>query len=125
MPIDATSTAEEIAEIRQRHVADLAEAEASELRQFGSIAGRLYSPDWRKLIEFDFSQCRHTQATLVEVEAHRWDEGRGETLKVGTWGMEICTSCGAQVRKECPHEMMEWQFDGRLLVCLNCGINGT
>lgn len=135
MPIDITMTAAEIEQIRRQHVADLKDAEESELRQYRNISGRLYPKGWRDVIAFDFSQCPHTTTHLVEVKATRYEappnmaaiEAGAATreIELGIWGMEICVRCGTQVKKECPHEICEWLFDGKLLVCKNCGVNAT
>ena len=58
--------------------------------------------------------CLHIQRVLVEVETD-----------YGVWGMEICTDCGDQVAKECAHGRSDWQLDDQLLVCGNCGYDGT
>ena len=64
----------------------------------------------RHRTEFHFRKCPHTQASIVHV---------------GGWDVEICTRCGAEVGKHCRHEKMEWLVDGRILICVNCGIDGT
>jgi hypothetical protein len=69
---------------------------------------------WRNRTKFWFTNCRHTSCTLVEVENER-----------GRWGVEICNDCGHQVARECPHEKSEWFADGQVLLCLNCGSDGT
>jgi hypothetical protein len=75
--------------------------------------------DWRRwpsdhLQCFSAEQCSHTQRFLIEVPT-----------KHGVWGMEICASCGEQVGKECPHVHLTWHNDGQLLICDNCGVDGT
>lgn len=128
--IDATSSPEEIKKARQIHLDSLAEDTRMELERYGNTAGRLHPQGWRDRIALDFSQCDHNPVTLVEVESRVYTHSGvdGEATKeivLGTWGMEICLRCGTQVRKECPHEKCEWLFDGKLLVCLNCGVDCT
>lgn len=130
--IDATSSPEEIEKARRTHHEMLREDERMEIERHGNYGGRLHPTGWRDRIALDFSQCDHTSLKLVEVKAvrfevsERWREGvPGEEIELGIWGMEICTRCGTQVRKECPHEKTEWLFDGKLLVCLNCGVDCT
>lgn len=61
-----------------------------------------------------FNECAHTQRYLIEVPT-----------KHGVWGMEICTECGKQVARQCPHVRLTWHEDGTVLLCDNCGIDGT
>lgn len=71
-------------------------------------------PGWREQTMFDFSECPHTQEHLIEVDGPH-----------GVWGMMVCVNCGTQTQKECPHVHCEWYEDGKVLVCSNCGIDGT
>lgn len=75
-------------------------------------------PNWRTWTEIDFSTfaggCPHTVCSIFEVEN-----------KNGVWGVEICNGCGEQVVKECPHDRLTWQVDGKALICDNCGHDGT
>lgn len=72
------------------------------------------NPTWRRGMLFSFTECRHTACTIVEVENAR-----------GKWGVEICNDCGQQVAHLCAHEKSEWMADGQVLLCLNCGSDGT
>jgi hypothetical protein len=66
----------------------------------------------RAEICFTFANCPHTTGTLVELESG--------------WSVILCERCGEpQSRKQCRHGRSEWQLDGLLLVCPNCGIDGT
>lgn len=59
--------------------------------------------------------CSHTTRTLVEVEN-----------EYGVWGVEICNNCGHLVEgPQCPHVSNTWHADGQVLLCDNCGIDGT
>lgn len=69
---------------------------------------------WRERTVIDFTGCPHTTCSLIEVENDN-----------GVWGMEICVKCGVQVRRECPHTINDWNDDGTLLRCRNCGVDGT
>lgn len=80
----------------------------------------LLPPNWRQWVTeglpsvFSPERCEHVHRTLIEVAtAH------------GVWGMEICASCGEQVAKECPHIRLTWHDDGQVLICDNCGVDGT
>lgn len=63
---------------------------------------------------FDFASCPHVTCRLVEIET-----------ELGTWGVEICERCGQQVQRECAHGKSVWLADGTVLLCLNCGSDGT
>lgn len=69
---------------------------------------------WRQRTLFDFSACSHTAMHMVEIPT-----------PYGKWGMMICVNCGAQVRKECLHVHCTWHVDGKVLICDNCGVDGT
>lgn len=60
------------------------------------------------------SGCTHTTGTMVEVENDH-----------GVWGVIVCNGCGAQTARECPHEKCTWHADDTVLVCDNCGYDGT
>lgn len=70
--------------------------------------------DWREITLFDFSSCRHTVCSILNVRTDN-----------GSWDIEVCNTCGTQVGKHCAHEKMEWFADGHVLICRNCGIDGT
>lgn len=72
------------------------------------------SEAWRRETLFKFDHCTHTAETLVEIENEH-----------GKWGMAICTRCAHVNVVECPHVKMEWHLDGQVLICANCGIDGT
>lgn len=62
-----------------------------------------------------FIGCKHTVATFVEVENDH-----------GVWGMEVCIECGrVSEGPQCPHVHCTWHFEGRLLICDNCGTDCT
>lgn len=65
---------------------------------------------WRDLTLFDFSRCKHISRTMIEA---------------GPWTVEICHTCGEQVARECNHEKMQWFADGKVLICMTCGKDGT
>lgn len=69
---------------------------------------------WRRETLFNFKGCTHTVETIVEIENEH-----------GKWGMAICVRCANVNLIECPHVDMEWHLDGQLLICRNCGIDGT
>lgn len=71
-------------------------------------------PNWREEIKLDFSQCPHTTSTFIEIEGPH-----------GIWGVFVCDNCGVQHARECAHVRCDWMFDGKLLVCANCGVDGT
>lgn len=71
-------------------------------------------PGWRERTLFDLSGCAHTSERLIEVENEH-----------GVWGMMICVDCGAQTAKECPHVHLTWHEEGNVLICDNCGADGT
>lgn len=122
IPFDAAPA--EIERLRLARVKLVEDAEARELREFGNIGGRYYPPDWRNIVTLDFSGCRHSTCSLIEVDAFTYDANH-QPVRVGKWGLEICQRCGVLVQKECAHEFMDWLFDGKLLVCRNCGVDGT
>lgn len=71
--------------------------------------------DWRKLTVLDTSDCSHTSGTMFEVEnAH------------GIWAVVICNDCGQfQSPPQCAHVQNTWHEDGKVLICDNCGSDGT
>ncbi len=79
-------------------------------------------PDMRTLTEADrrktvrdTSNCSHTTGTMFEVENDH-----------GVWGIIICIDCGGiQMGPECPHVHCTWHEDGQVLICDNCGVDGT
>jgi hypothetical protein len=71
-------------------------------------------PRWRERTVIDFTDCPHTSGTMVEV-----------VNEYGIWGVIICNRCGRQSDRECPHTTCEWNDEGTLLRCLNCGVDGT
>lgn len=62
----------------------------------------------------DQEDCPHTTSTMFEV-----------SNKHGVWGVLVCDDCGRQNGRECPHVRCSWHLDGTILVCDNCGIDGT
>jgi hypothetical protein len=78
----------------------------------------LLPDDWRKwaekYVEGKLKRCPHTVCSLFEVENEH-----------GVWGVEICNDCGTQTVRECAHISMRWRADDSLLICDNCGIDGT
>jgi len=87
----------------------------------GTVTDHRY-PDMRILTEadrrqtcIDFSDCQHTSGMMFEVENEH-----------GVWGVILCTDCGGvQMGPECPHVKCTWHEDGKVLICDNCGIDGT
>lgn len=73
----------------------------------GDLLGQV---PWRDLMLFDFSRCKHISRSLIEA---------------GPWTIEICHTCGQQVERQCNHEKMEWFADGKVLLCMTCGRDGT
>lgn len=78
----------------------------------------LLPTDWRdwtmRYVAGLLKTCKHTTGTIFEVENEH-----------GVWGVEICNDCGIQVTRECPHISNTWHADGALLICDNCGVDGT
>lgn len=72
------------------------------------------SAAFREWTRFDFSKCRHVEERIVEIENEH-----------GKWGMAICIRCAHVNTVECPHVKNEWRLDGKILVCENCGADGT
>lgn len=74
--------------------------------------------DWRREltvhVEEMLKRCSHTSRSFIEVENEH-----------GVWGVEICSNCGQQVARECPHVESVWNADGTALICTNCGNDGT
>lgn len=70
-----------------------------------------FSDALRAEICFTFEDCPHTVQTLVELESG--------------WSVMLCERCGNTDARECRHGSSEWQLDGQLLICPNCGIDGT
>lgn len=87
--------------------------------------GTSVSEQWRDQATFDFSGCNHTARYYYELDAVRFDPNTGEQSVVGIWAVEICQECGTQVAHVCAHKINDWKFDGKLLVCRNCGSDGT
>ena len=69
---------------------------------------------WRERVQFHFLHCTHEHCSVVRVES-----------EYGAWDLEVCVRCGQQVTRQCPHLKNEWRLDGKVLVCLNCGVDGT
>lgn len=87
--------------------------------------GTPVSEKWRDETVYDFSGCRHTARYMHNFEAMRFDPDTGKSSVVGIWVVEICQVCGLQVERQCAHAINDWKFDGKLLVCRNCGVDGT
>jgi hypothetical protein len=101
MPRDRDAfTARELTDAQLESIAKQAQVPPAEFRREATL--------------FDFSDCPHTLQRMVEVENDH-----------GVWGMMICTNCGTQVAMECPHVHCTWYEGGKVLVCSNCGIDGT
>lgn len=62
----------------------------------------------------DQEDCKHTTSTMFEV-----------SNQYGVWGVLICDECGRQSGRECPHVRSTWHLDGTILICDNCGVDGT
>lgn len=86
------------------------------LRQHSERVGKAtpVSEWWRDESSFSFADCAHTVETIVEIDN-----------EFGKWGLAICVRCAHVNTVECPHAKNEWYLDGRVLVCLNCGKDGT
>lgn len=69
---------------------------------------------WRHGMLFDFTDCPHTSMSYHEIETD-----------LGTWIVEICLRCGQQVSRGCTCGKSVWMADGQVLLCLNCGSDGT
>lgn len=84
-------------------------------QQFHSMEPRELPVKWREFTVRDTSECPHTTGTMFEVHnAH------------GYWGIIICNDCGGiQGGPECPHVHCTWHFEDTVLICDNCGIDGT
>lgn len=88
---------------RQTHVHALAEE------------GQTFTSDWRQFTVRSTADCPHTSGTMIEVENEH-----------GVWGVIICNDCGRlQSGPECPHVLCTWHEEGKVLICDNCGVDGT
>jgi hypothetical protein len=86
---------------------------------------RLPDLQWRAIFA---THARRIQllgdANLLPDDWRKWAEKYVEG-KHGVWGVEICNDCGTQTVRECAHISMRWRADDSLLICDNCGIDGT
>lgn len=78
-----------------------------ELQLPGNIPHDVLPREWTL---FDLSDCPHPVRAVTQA---------------GGWDVETCDRCGEQVSKHCRHERSLWSDGGKILVCVNCGVDGT
>jgi hypothetical protein len=86
---------------------DILSAHVARIRKNGNRFTEEYNRD---AIRFDFSKCQHESVLFLDV---------------GGWTLIACERCAAITGRACRHEKMEWMLDGQVLVCTNCGTDGT
>lgn len=86
-----------------------------QLEYVDANGGVFKSPADRERTMCAWIGCEHTTMAMLRVENAN-----------GVWVVEICVDCGRQVGDaHCEHVLSSWHLDGRILICDNCGIDGT
>lgn len=79
--------------------------------------GNITLTDWRRRLVGKLeahTSCDHARQLIVDVPNEH-----------GIWAVQICVACGEQTKKVCHHIRSDWNETGTVLICGNCGIDGT
>lgn len=78
--------------------------------------GNVRLTGWRRHLvgKLDAHQCSHPEQVIIDVPNPH-----------GVWAVQVCTGCGEQTKKVCHHVRSDWNKAGTVLLCGNCGIDGT